>query len=248
VGLTSQVVAIIENIAPAPDVLEQPLDVRDDRALRPREVLLRVGGAQRSGLLDREPLRDVAGQRIVCCGLVGDEVEVLSTACELWHEVRRIAEQADRECAPLAGSRAHPCQRVVQRIGRFVEVAGLEAPFDPGRVDLDAKDRSPRKRRRERLRAAHAAQACRQHGAPGKRRRAEVLLRRSREGLVGALQDALRPDVDPRAGGHLTEHRQARRLEPAELVPGRPLGDEQRVRDQDAGRLRRRPKDGDRLA
>ena len=43
------------------------------------------------------------------------------------------------------------------------------------------------------------------------------------EALVGALQDPLGADVDPRAGGHLPVHREAERLEAAELVPGRPL-------------------------
>ena len=56
----------------------------------------------------------------------------------------------------------------------------------------------------------------------------------SAEGLVGALEDPLRADVDPRPRRHLPEHRQPLGLEPAELVPGRPLRHEQRVRDQHA--------------
>ena len=55
---------------------------------------------------------------------------------------------------------------------------------------------------------------------------AEVLARRLGEGLVGALQDALGADVDPRAGRHLAVHRQALALEVAEDVPGRPRADE----------------------
>ena len=54
-------------------------------------------------------------------------------------------------------------------------------------------------------------------------RAAEAAPRDLGEALVGALHDALGADVDPRAGGHLAVHRQAERLEPAELVPGRPL-------------------------
>src|SRR5581483_11358287 len=68
------------------------------------------------------------------------------------------------------------------------------------------------------------------------------------EGLIRPLQDPLRTDVDPAARGHLAEHRQAERLESPELVPGRPLRDEQRVRDQHAGRSRMRTEDADRLA
>ena len=40
--------------------------------------------------------------------------------------------------------------------------------------------------------------------------------------LVGALQDALRADVDPRAGRHLAVHRQAAVLEVAEVLPRGP--------------------------
>jgi hypothetical protein len=58
---------------------------------------------------------------------------------------------------------------------------------------------------------------------PGQRA-AEPLGRDGGERLVGALQDALGADVDPRARRHLAVHRQPERLEPAELVPGRPLG------------------------
>ena len=48
-------------------------------------------------------------------------------------------------------------------------------------------------------------------------RAAEVALRRRGEGLVGALQDPLRADVDPRAGGHLAVHHLPGVLEVAEV-------------------------------
>ena len=73
-------------------------------------------------------------------------------------------------------------------------------------------------------------------------------LSRSREGLVRPLEDALRPDVDPAARGHLAEHGQPRCLEPAELVPGGPARDEERVRDQHTRRTGVRSEDADRLA
>ena len=68
------------------------------------------------------------------------------------------------------------------------------------------------------------------------------------EGLVGALQDSLGADVDPRAGGHLAVHREPQRLEPAELVPGGPAGDQVGVGDQDPGRLLVGAEHPDRLA
>ena len=75
-----------------------------------------------------------------------------------------------------------------------------------------------------------------------------MLLAGRREGLVGALQDPLRADVDPGAGRHLAEHRQTLGLETAELVPVREPGHEQRVRDQHARRARMGAEDGDGLA
>ena len=69
------------------------------------------------------------------------------------------------------------------------------------------------------------------------------------ERLERALQDALRADVDPRAGGHLAVHHQAARLELAEVAPRSPSSaDEVRVRDQHARRVGVRPEDADRLA
>ena len=69
-----------------------------------------------------------------------------------------------------------------------------------------------------------------------------------REGLVRALEDPLCADVDPTSGRHLPEHRQPLGLEPPELVPRRPLRDEQRVRDQHARRALVRREHANRLA
>src|ERR1017187_10145105 len=57
------------------------------------------------------------------------------------------------------------------------------------------------------------------------------------EGLVGALHDSLRADVDPRTGGHLAEHHQSGALEFVELFPVGKMADEIRVGDEDAGRV-----------
>ena len=61
-----------------------------------------------------------------------------------------------------------------------------------------------------------------------------MLARARGEGLVGPLQNSLRANVDPAAGGHLPVHRETERFEPVELVPGAPLGHEVAVGDQDA--------------
>ena len=68
------------------------------------------------------------------------------------------------------------------------------------------------------------------------------------EGLVGALHDALRADVDPRAGRHLAVHHQALAIELVEMVPGRPVRHEVGVGDQHARRVGMGAEHADRLA
>ena len=70
----------------------------------------------------------------------------------------------------------------------------------------------------------------------------------SREGLERALHDALRADVDPRAGGHLAVHHQAQRFQPAEFVPVGPAPHQVGIGDQHARRLVVRAKHAHRLA
>ena len=77
---------------------------------------------------------------------------------------------------------------------------------------------------------------------------AEVAARHRGERFVGALQDALRADVDPAAGRHLAVHRQAAVFEIAERVPGGPVRHEDGVGDQHARRVGVGAEDADRLA
>ncbi len=181
----------------------------------------------------------------MCGCLVGDEIEVLSAPSKLGNDVGGVAEQPDRKRATVARCVPHARERILQRLSRLVEIPRLEPTLDARRVDLDAQDRRACERRRQWLRAAHAAETGGQDCAPRERRRAEMLLPGGRERLVRALQDPLGADVDPRARGHLAEHGQPLRLESPELVPGRPFRDEQRVRDKDARRRRRCAEDRD---
>ena len=68
------------------------------------------------------------------------------------------------------------------------------------------------------------------------------------EGLVGALHDALRADIDPGARGHLPVHHQALAIELVEAVPGRPVRDQIGVGDQHARRVGVGAEHADRLA
>ncbi len=75
-----------------------------------------------------------------------------------------------------------------------------------------------------------------------------VLTPRLDKGLIGALNDPLRADIDPRAGGHLAVHRQALLIELVEMVPGRPVRHEVGIGDQNARRILVRAENADRLA
>ena len=79
---------------------------------------------------------------------------------------------------------------------RYRRPETLEAALDARRIDLDAQRHALVHGHRERLGAAHAAEAGREHDAPPQRA-PEVLASHLCERLVGALQDALATDVDP---------------------------------------------------
>ncbi len=158
-----------------------------------------------------------------------------------------LAISATERASPAARQASTVGDRLVEVVGHLVDVAGGVAPLGAGRVDLDGQAGALVHGHRQRLGAAHAAQAG------GQRDRAleaavEVLARGLGEGLVGALDDPLGGDVDPGAGRHLAVHGQAGALQLAELLPGRPVGDEVGVGDQDPRRVLRGAEDADRLA
>ncbi len=124
-------------------------------------------------------------------------------------------------------------ERAVERVRLAVAVAGGDALVDARFVHLDAEKRGAVHRGGERLGAAHAAEAGGEHEPAGEGAR-EVAAGHGAEGLEGTLEDALRADVDPRAGGHLAEHREAGAFERAEVFPGGPAAHEIGVGDQHA--------------
>ena len=168
-------------------------------------------------------------------------------AGDLGEHVGGVSEDADRHAPPVGGVPPHPVDGVVQVVGDLVEVARLEAALDPMRVDLDVQARRPAERRGQRLGAAHPAEPGREDGAPRQVGRAPVGLTGRGERLVGALEDPLRADVDPRPRRHLPEHREPLGLEPAELVPGGESGHEERVGEKHARGAGMGAEDGDGL-
>src|SRR5581483_7674721 len=94
-----------------------------------------------------------------------------------------------------------PAERLVEVVGLAVEITRLDPALDPRRVDLHAERHPAVHGDGERLGSAHPAETARQRDraleAP-----AEALARRLGEGLVRALEDPLRADVDPGARRH----------------------------------------------
>src|SRR5690606_2652804 len=116
-------------------------------------------------------------------------------------------------------------------VGHRVEVAVLDAALQPGRVDVDHQAHAAVERDGERLGPAHTAAAAGDGERAGEGA-AEPLVGDRGERLVGALEDALGADVDPRARGHLAVHDQAELLQPPELRPVRPVADQVGVGDE----------------
>ena len=188
--------------------------------------------------------RAVAVGGIVRAGLVGERVGPDAALEHLGQDLGGIAEQAD---AGRLGRGADDLQRLVDAGRALVEVARLEALLDAAFLDLDGDAVRAGHHRGERLRAAHPAEAGGQD--PFALEIAAIMLAAHLgEGLVGALDDALRADVDPAAGGHLAVHHQPLAIELVEHLPIGPFGHEVGVGDEHARRVLVGAEHADRLA
>ena len=194
-----------------------------------------------------QPLRQIAVDRIVRRGLVGDDVGPHAAAHQFGKDIGGVAEQADRDRLPVAAGFFDDRQRLVEIVRLHVEIAGAQAHLDAARLAFDREARSAGHRGGERLRAAHAAKTGGQDPAAGEIA-AIMLAADFDEGLVGALNDALGADIDPRAGGHLAVHHQALAIELVEMIPGRPVRHEVGIGDQHARRVGMGAEHADRLA
>ena len=183
----------------------------------------------------------------MCRSLVGDDVDFDPHREKPGQDVGGVALEPDRQRSPGCLGLQRLADGVLEVVRPGVEVPRLDATFDPRGVALDAERDAPVHRDRERLRPAHAAEAGGE-GQGAEERVAESLAGDGGERLVGPLEDALAPDVDPRARCHLPVHRQAESLETAELLPRRPLRHEVRIRDQHPRRPLVGPDDPDGLA
>src|SRR5205085_4059330 len=106
----------------------------------------------------------------------------------------------------------------VERLCLYIEILRLKAHLYARGLAFDRKHRRTGHYRRQRLRAAHSAEAGCQDPPAGKRT-AVMAPPQLRKRLVGALNDSLTADVDPAARRHLAVHHQALAVEQVEMVP-----------------------------
>ncbi len=227
--------------------VEHGADMLGHRGARGAAHRLRIGLAALLPLGDGPALRQVAVDRIVRRGLVGDGVGPHAAPHQLGEDVDGVAQQPDRHRLLRPVGLLDHRQRLVEAAGLLVEIARAQAHLDARGLAFDGQARGARHHRGERLRAAHAAQARRQDPFAGEAA-AIVPAAELGEGLVGALDDALAADIDPRARRHLAEHHQALAVELVEMLPGRPVRHDVGIGDQHARRVAMGAEHADRLA
>ncbi len=178
--------------------------------------------------------------------LISDHVGYSAAAHELRQNVCGVPDEPYREGDPLRARFGDPRDRTVETRRLSVAVAGGDAPVDARFVHLHTEECPAVHGGGERLRTPHPPEPGAEHEPTGQRS-AKVLSANRAKGLVRSLEDSLRPDVDPRPGGHLSIHHEAGALELAKMIPGRPAADEVAVGDQDPRRADMRAKHADGL-
>src|SRR5699024_7441053 len=128
----------------------------------------------RVGLWLPVPDRDVGGQvaqRVVGGGLVGDHVDVQVTGLvpleQGGEDVRRVADDADRQPALLGLGGVGPADGVLEVVGDLVAVALGDAALEAGAVHVHDQAHAVVEGDREGLRPAHAAAAAGERDGAG---------------------------------------------------------------------------------
>ena len=127
--------------------------------LAARSTPFGIARAPRFPFGERPALRQIAVERIVRRGLVGDDVGPDAAPHQLREDVGGVAEQADRDRLLVATAALDHGQRLVEVVRLRVEIAGAQPHLDAARLAFDREHRGARHGGGERLRAAHAAEA-----------------------------------------------------------------------------------------
>ena len=104
--------------------------------------------------------------RVVCGRLVGDRIGLDPALDQLGQDFRRVAEQGNRlgftGCRVSGDAR----QGIIQIIGLLIDIARAQAEIDAALLAFDIERTGTGETRRQRLCAAHAAQACSEYPFP----------------------------------------------------------------------------------
>ncbi|MNH97868.1 hypothetical protein D3C73_505750 [compost metagenome] len=191
--------------------------------------------------------RQVAVERVVGAGLVGDHVRAYAALDQFRENFCGVTQQGDGNRFTFFGVFVDARQGVVEVFGLLVDVTAFQAEIDADLLAFDVQRASAGEGCRQRLRTTHAAQTGGEDPLAGEVV-VVVLATGFNEGFVGALNDALAADVDPAAGGHLAVHGQAFGVEFVEVLPARPVWHQVGVGDQDARGIAMSLEYADRLA
>ena len=243
----ADVVAVVDGRDALPAEGQHRLDVHAHRLLGGIAHFFRICPLRGFPLLDRPADRQVAMHRVVRAGLVGDAIRAHAAPHQFRQDFRRIAEQRDRFRFARLRVALDARQGVID-VGRLlIDILRAQAEIDARLPAFDGQRTRTGQRCRQRLRAAHPAEAG-SEDPPALQRAAIMLPAHLHEGLVGALHDALRADVDPRAGGHLAVHHQALSIELVEMLPICPMRHQVRIGDEHTRRIGMGREHADRLA
>ena len=135
--LGAQVVSVVERDRARRLEGEDRPDVVCHRAHRAPQVLVGLRGPQRDGIVQRDLRGNVAGQRIVRRGLVGDDVEPLAGRRPGRLDLGGVPDQRDGDGVAGRRGSARPCQRFIGIAGEPVDVPDLQPSARPLGVDLD---------------------------------------------------------------------------------------------------------------
>ena len=232
-GHLADVVAVVEGRHAHLLEVEHGLYMHGHGLLGSLDHASRVGGCTILVLGPAPADRQVAVERIVGAGLVGDHVRAHATAYQFRQDFGSVAQQGDGDGLAFGAVLGDARQGVVEIGGLLVDVTAAQAKIDAGLLAFDVQRAGAGQGGGQRLGAAHAAQACGQHPATSEVA-GVVLTTGFDEGFIGALDDALAADVDPATGGHLAVHGQALGIQLVEVLPARPMRHQVGVGDQHA--------------
>ncbi len=123
-GEAADVVAVVEGDGSGALEGEHGVDVDNHGSGGAADVLFWILAAELGGLGEGEALRDVANERVVGAGLVGDDIDLDAAADEFGQHVGAVADEADAEGFTFGAGGFAELEGFVEAFGDAVAVAG----------------------------------------------------------------------------------------------------------------------------